>query len=134
MTQSVPGGRRTGRSRAAPGQGEGGGREPHRLPPSFPRQWPAGGIALARIFPAHGSRLSHRTDDDRERVEAGDHLQSTVRALADVGVGVRGKVGAEDPIQSADGVVIACGEDGLLLEEVEPSRIAERLEVGARLG
>ena len=33
-----------------------------------------------------------------------------------------------------DGLVVACGEDGLLLEEVEPDGVAERLEVGARLG
>ena len=33
-----------------------------------------------------------------------------------------------------DGVVVACGEDGLLLEEVEPTGVAERLQVGARLG
>jgi methionyl-tRNA formyltransferase len=33
-----------------------------------------------------------------------------------------------------EGVVVACGEDGLLLEEVEPGPLAERLQVGARLG
>jgi methionyl-tRNA formyltransferase len=34
----------------------------------------------------------------------------------------------------AEGLVVACGEDGLLLEEVEPGDLAERIAVGARLG
>lgn len=33
-----------------------------------------------------------------------------------------------------EGVVVACGEDGLLLEEAEPASVVERLGVGARLG
>jgi methionyl-tRNA formyltransferase len=33
-----------------------------------------------------------------------------------------------------DGVVVACGEGGLLLEEVEPASAVERLDIGARLG
>jgi GABA permease len=38
----------------------------------------------------------------RQPSEAEDHLQSTVRALADAGIGVRGKIGPNDPIQCAD--------------------------------
>jgi len=34
----------------------------------------------------------------------------------------------------AEGVVVACGEGGLLLEEVEPEATLDRLPVGARLG
>ena len=34
----------------------------------------------------------------------------------------------------AEGVVVACGEGGLLLEEVEPEAALDRLPVGARLG
>jgi methionyl-tRNA formyltransferase len=33
-----------------------------------------------------------------------------------------------------EGIVVACGEDGLLLEEVEPASLGQRLTVGARLG
>jgi methionyl-tRNA formyltransferase len=32
------------------------------------------------------------------------------------------------------GIVVACGEGGLLLEDVEPEDVAERIEVGAQLG
>ncbi len=34
----------------------------------------------------------------------------------------------------AEGVVVACGEGGLLLEEVEPASLLDRLDVGSRLG
>jgi hypothetical protein len=54
------------------------------------------------VAPALGSRLSRWTGDDRARVEAEDHLESTVRPLADVGIGARGVVGSDDPIEAAD--------------------------------
>jgi GABA permease len=54
------------------------------------------------VAPALGSRLSQWTGDDRVRIEAEDHLQSTVRALTDAGIGARGKIGPADPIQCAD--------------------------------
>ena len=50
-------------------------------------------------------------------------------------VGLDGEAPAGTVVERRDdGLVVACGEDGLLLEEVEPDGVAERLDVGARLG
>ena len=52
--------------------------------------------------PALGSRLSHWTGDDRGRAEAEQHLENTVRTLAKVGIGARGTIGSDDPIEAVD--------------------------------
>ncbi|MGH3035941.1 MAG: hypothetical protein ACRDMU_02075 [Gaiellaceae bacterium] len=67
------------------------------------------------VAPALGSRLSRWTGDDRGRVEAEDHLQSTVRALADVGIGARGVIGSDDPIEVADDALREFPVDELVL-------------------
>lgn len=54
------------------------------------------------VAPALGSRLSHWTGDDQARHEAQGNLERTVEALTAAGVGARGEVGADDPIQAAD--------------------------------
>jgi hypothetical protein len=54
------------------------------------------------VAPVLGSRLSHWTDDDRGRAEAEQHLENTVRSLAEVGIGARGVIGSDDPIEAAD--------------------------------
>jgi GABA permease len=54
------------------------------------------------VAPALGSRLTRWTGDDRGRVDAEDHLQSTLRSLADAGIGARGVIGSDDPIEAAD--------------------------------
>lgn len=59
-------------------------------------------VEVLVVAPALRSRLSHWTGDDHGRAEAEDHLESTVRALAEAGIGVRGKIGSDDPIEAAD--------------------------------
>jgi len=54
------------------------------------------------IVPALGSRLSHWTGDDTARHDAEGNLDQTVAALSAAGVGARGEVGSDDPIQAAD--------------------------------
>ena len=66
------------------------------------------------VAPALGSRLTRWTGDDRGRVEAEDHLQSTLRALADVGIGARGVIGSDDPIEAADDALREFSADELV--------------------
>lgn len=54
------------------------------------------------VAPALGSRLAHWTGDDTGRARAEDHLESTVRALAEAGISAHGTVGSDDPIEAAD--------------------------------
>jgi hypothetical protein len=54
------------------------------------------------VAPVLGSRLSHWTGDDRGRAEAEQHLEHTVRTPAEVGIGARGVIGSDDPIEAAD--------------------------------
>jgi hypothetical protein len=54
------------------------------------------------VAPALGSRLAHWTGDDTGRARAEDHLESTVRALAEVGISAHGTIGSDDPVEAAD--------------------------------
>jgi hypothetical protein len=54
------------------------------------------------VVPALGSRLSHWTGDDQARHDAEGNLEQTVAALSAAGVGARGEVGSDDPVQAAD--------------------------------
>ena len=54
------------------------------------------------VVPALGSRLSHWTGDDHARQDAEGNLERTVAALSAAGIGARGQVGSDDPVQAAD--------------------------------
>jgi hypothetical protein len=54
------------------------------------------------VAPALGSRLAHWTGDDTGRARAEDHLESTVRALAEAGISAHGTIGSDDPVEAAD--------------------------------
>lgn len=54
------------------------------------------------VVPALGSRLSHWTGDDQGRHDAEANLEQTVAALSEAGIGARGEVGSDDPVQAAD--------------------------------
>ena len=54
------------------------------------------------VVPALGSRLSHWTGDDQARQDAEANLQQTVAGLSAAGIGARGEVGSDDPVQAAD--------------------------------
>ena len=54
------------------------------------------------VVPALGSRVSHWTGDDQARHDAEGNLEQTVAALSAAGVGARGEVGSDDPVQAAD--------------------------------
>src|SRR5512134_870015 len=59
-------------------------------------------VEVLVVVPALGGRLSHWTGDDHARQDAEGRLEQTVAALAAAGVGARGEVGSDDPIQAAD--------------------------------
>jgi GABA permease len=54
------------------------------------------------VAPAIGSRLARWTGDESAHVDARQHLDDTVTALARAGVTARGETGADDPLQAAD--------------------------------
>lgn len=64
----------------------------------------AGGRKLEALVvaPALGSRLARWTGDEGSYGEAQAHLDSTLAALAAIGVEAGGHVGSHDPIQAAD--------------------------------
>jgi GABA permease len=79
------------------------------------------------VAPAVGSRLSHWTGDDRGRAEAKQHLENTVRALAEVEVEARGTIGSDDPIEAADDTLREFPADELVFA-THPEAQANRLE------
>ncbi len=54
------------------------------------------------VVPALGSRVSHWTGDDQARHDAEANLEQTVAGLSAAGIGARGEVGSDDPVQAAD--------------------------------
>ena len=54
------------------------------------------------VAPALGSRLARWTGDQQDYDEATEHLDATLRALEEIGVQARGRIGSKDPIQAAD--------------------------------
>jgi hypothetical protein len=76
------------------------------IEPGFPAQIAAhaGGraIEVLVIAPAIGSWLARWTSDESAHVDARQHLDDTVTALARAGITARGETGADDPIQATD--------------------------------
>lgn len=54
------------------------------------------------VAPAVGSRVSRWTGDEGDYEEATGHLDATLRALEEIGVEARGRIGSKDPIQATD--------------------------------
>jgi hypothetical protein len=54
------------------------------------------------IAPALGSRLDRWTGDQEGYDDATDHLDGTLRALDEIGVQAKGRIGSKDPVQAAD--------------------------------
>lgn len=54
------------------------------------------------VAPALGSRLSRWTGDQQDYDKATEHLESTLRALEEIGIEAHGHIGSKGPIQAAD--------------------------------
>ena len=54
------------------------------------------------MAPAVSSRVARWTGDEEPYADAQNHLDATVRALADLGLNARGHVGSHDPLQATD--------------------------------
>lgn len=54
------------------------------------------------VAPALGSRLDRWTGDQQGYDDATQHLDATLRALAEIGVEAHGRIGSKDPVQAAD--------------------------------
>jgi hypothetical protein len=59
-------------------------------------------VEVLVIAPAIGSRLARWTGDESQFVDARQHLDETVAALAAAGIKASGEPGADDPLQAAD--------------------------------
>lgn len=59
-------------------------------------------VEVLVVVPALGGRLAHWTGDDAARHDAEASLERTVAALGAAGLGARGEVGSDDPVQAAD--------------------------------
>jgi len=74
--------------------------------PGFPAQLAAHAagrtVAALVVAPAIGSRLARWTGDESQFVDARNHLDDTVAALAAAGITATGETGADDPLQAAD--------------------------------
>ena len=54
------------------------------------------------VAPALGSRLDRWTGDQHGYDEATEHLDGTLRALEQIGITARGRIGSKDPVQATD--------------------------------
>lgn len=61
-----------------------------------------GGTAVFVVAPAVSSRVARWTGDEQAYAHAEEHLQTTLQALADLGLQASGHVGAHDPVQATD--------------------------------
>jgi len=60
-------------------------------------------------------------DEDRERGEAQQRLESVLRALADIGIHAQGVVGTDDPLQAAADALAGFRADEILLVDSLPA-------------
>jgi GABA permease len=82
------------------------------------------------IAPALGSRLDRWTGDQEGYDKATEHLDGTLRVLAEIGVQARGRIGSKDPIQAADDGLREFPAHQLVLA-VHPADDQKWLEEGA---
>lgn len=75
------------------------------------------------VVPALGSRLSHWTGDDQARHDAEGNLERTVAALSAAGIGARGEVGSDDPVQAADDALREFAADELVFATHPDDRV-----------
>ncbi len=102
------------------------------------------GVEAFVVAPALGSRLARWTGDQQDYDQATEHLDGTLRALEEIGVRARGRIGSKDPIQAADDglrefpahqVVLAVhsGDDQKWLEADAVDAARERYDVPVTL-
>jgi hypothetical protein len=84
----------------------------------------AGGEAeVLVVSPALNSRIRHWTsDEDRAREQAQERLDRSLAALAEEGVGARGQVGDDDPMQAIDDALRTFGADEIIISTHPPGR------------
>jgi len=79
-------------------------------------------LVVAPMLPR--SRLAHMlgTEDERDRVAAGERLEATVAALADAGMEATGEVGDGDPLQALDDAMRTFRPDEVVISTHVPER------------
>ena len=75
---------------------------PEALRTAFAEQADGSPVEVFVIAPALGSRLDRWTGDQEGYDKATEHLDGTLRVLAELGVQAQGRIGSKDPIQAAD--------------------------------
>jgi hypothetical protein len=75
------------------------------------------------VCPALNTRLRHWTsDEDRARAAAQARLDASLGALRESGIGARGQVGDDDPLQAIDDAMRTFGSDEIIISTHPPGR------------